>query len=190
MANETTLLINGTQLMFRDVTDFPTAGAGPPTTAANSIIIGTPTGVQMDLTSLAASGGSRESTKTADLGAARAPWYRVDACLEHAATPVDGETVDFYWGGSPSATAATGNPGSLTGTDADVTETDGLLGQLQYVGSLILRAATINIGHVGIIIPDHRYGILVIENNSTASMHTAMDETHITMTPMTHGPAA
>ena len=39
-----------TQIMFRDATDFPNSGSGPPTTAANSLIRGTPTEVQLDLT--------------------------------------------------------------------------------------------------------------------------------------------
>lgn len=182
MANEI-LLKHGTQLLFADhATDFGAA----PTTAANSLIVGTPTDVQMDLTNLAASGGARESSKSGDLGATRAERYSVDACLEFETAPADGGVVDFYWAPSPSSTAGTGNPGGLTGSDAGFTDTAGILGQLQYVGSLTVRNNVINSGHVGVFSPAQRYGMLVVVNNASTNLRntaTAMDETHITMTP-------
>ena len=168
----------GAQFLFADhATDFGAA----PTTAANSLIIGTPTDVQIDLTSLGASGGARESAK-ADLTALRAAQYSVDACLEHAVATADGEVVDFYWGPSPNSTAATGNMGVLTGSDASITDTAGNLGQLQYIGSMTLRANAFNKGHVGTFSPAHRYGSLVVVNQSTQAFAAAMDETHITIT--------
>lgn len=180
MANEI-LIKDGTQLLFADhATDFGSA----PATAGNSLIIGTPTDVQIDLTSVGASGGARASAKTADLGSVKAGAYSVMACLVHAATPIEGEFVYFYWAPSPSATAATGNPGNVTGSDAAYTDTDGLLGQLQFIGALSLRANVLNIGYVGTFQPKHRYGSLVIVNQSAAAFHTAMDETHIAITPI------
>ncbi len=190
MAGETVLKIQGPQLLFADhAADF---GAGP-TTPANSLIIGTTTDVQIDCTSLAASGGGRESAKTASLGATeRTPMYRVDACIEFAVAPSDGDTVDFYWAGSPSATAGTGNGGGVTGTNSGYSHTSGTLGQLTYIGSLVCRANTICIGEVGFLQPVHEYGTLVIINNADQAFAGAgaMDETHVTFTPYTYAPAA
>jgi len=170
----------GTQWVFADVeADF--AGDPPaPGTAANSLVIGTPTEVQMDTTSLA-NGVTRVSDKT-DLGAAWPALLRVDACLEFAGNPTDGTAVAFYWAASPSGTAATGNAGGLNGEDNDLTETTGILGQFQYIGSLSLRAATLNIGYVGTFSPDHRYGQLVVYNTSGTNFNADAVETHVTAT--------
>lgn len=190
MANET-FIKNGTQLLYADhATDFGAA----PATAANSLIIGTPTDVQVDLTGVAASGGARQSAKSADLGdGTRGTYFRVDACLEFEAAPSDGDSVDFYWAGSPSATAATGNPGGTTGSDAAYTDTAGTLAELQYIGSLTCRNNVICIGKVGAFIPEHRYGSLVIVNNADQALRstaTAMDEAHVTLTPVIYVPGA
>src|SRR3972149_6455773 len=82
---------NGTpkQICFRDVTDF-----GP--AAANDLRVGTPTLVQLDMTSVA-DAAYRQSTKV-DLGAVRAPAYAVRAALEFAAGGVAGELMGFWWG--------------------------------------------------------------------------------------------
>lgn len=189
MANEAYLQY-GTQLLFADhATDFGAA----PTTAANSLIIGTPTDVQIDLTGVAASGGARQSAKTGDLGATRGTFFRVDACIEFEAAPSDGDTVAFYWAGSPSSTAGTGNGGGVTGSDAAYTDTTGTLGQLTFIGNLSCRNNVINIGEVGIFEPEHRYGTLVVVNNADQAFRstaTAMDETHITVTPIERVPGA
>ena len=189
-ANDTKIKYGATQLVFADhATDFNNT----PATAANSLIIGTPTEVQIDLTGVAASGGARESNKTADLGDPRDAMYLVEACLEFETAPTDGGSVAFYWAGSPSGTAGTGNPGGLTGADAAFTDTTGNLAQMQFIGSLTVRNNVINIGQVGFLQPWHRYGILVVVNNASTALRstaTAMDETHITMTPVVLHPAA
>ena len=185
MANEQYVKY-GTQLLFADhATDFGAA----PTTAANSLIIGTPTDVQIDLTSVAASGGARQSAKSGDLGdTTRGTYMRVDACIETASNPTDGEIFRFFWAGSPSSTAGTGNPGGATGTDAafTVSTNEGNLGQLTYIGSLVCRAATINKGYVGFFVPEFRYGSLIVVNDTGAALAGAgnMDETHIVATPI------
>lgn len=182
MANEV-LLKQGVQWLFADhATDFGAA----PATAANSLIIGAPTDVQLDLTGVAASGGARESSK-ADLTTPWASQWVVHACLEFETAPTDGGVVYFYWGASPNSTAATGNPGGLTGTDAAFTDTDGNLGQFQRIGSLTVRNNVINIGKVGIFTPHFEYGMLVVVNQADQALRstaTAMDETHITMTEL------
>lgn len=188
MANEL-YIQNGTQILFADhSTDFGAA----PATAANSIILGTPTDVQIDMTSLAASGGARQSAK-ADLGAdlARGTFIRVDACVEHVSTyPVDGESMVFYWAPSHSATAATGNPGKATGSDAAYTPSIGGNAQMIRIGSLSCQLTQFNIGYVGDFLPAFRYGSLIVINNTAVNMHTVMDEAHITLTPVVYVPGA
>src|SRR3972149_4681794 len=105
---------NGTpkQICFRDVTDF-----GP--AAANDLRVGTPTLVQLDMTSVA-DAAYRQSTKV-DLGAVRAPAYAVRAALEFAAGVVAGEIMDFWWAPSGSATAGTANAGGGSGADGAYT---------------------------------------------------------------------
>ena len=190
MADESDLKYDGNQLLFADhATDF---GASP-TTAANSILVGTQTDVQIDLTGVAASGGARQSAKTASLGDPRVSMYRVDGCVEFETAPTDGGSVDFYWANCPNSTAATGNPAGLTGSDAAFTDTSGNLGQLTYVGSLVCRNNVINIGSIGFLRPEHQYGILVVVNNADQALRstaTAMDETHITFTPLAYVPGA
>lgn len=179
----------GQQLLFADhATDFGAA----PATAANSRIIDTPIDVQLDLTGVAASGGGRASAKSADLGATHSNIFVLDACLEFESAPADGGTVDFYWAESPSATAGTGNPAGLSGVDEAFAITNGKRDQMKHIGSLGCRAAVINIGHVGTLVADHRYGMLVVVNNTTANLRstaTAMDETHITLTEIISGAA-
>lgn len=180
MANEI-LRKNALQLLFADHgTDFGAA----PATAANSLIIGSPTDVQMDLTGVAASGGARQAVK-ADLTTPWAAEWLVMACLEFETAPADGGIVEFYWAASPSATAGTGNPGGTTGADAAFTDTVGNLGQMILIGTLIVRNNVINIGQVGVLPPPHQYGNLVIVNQASTALRstaTAMDETHITLT--------
>ena len=172
------------QLLFADHgTDFGAA----PATAANSLIIGTPLDVQVVLTNVAASGGARHSAKTDLGGSPYPPAYKIMACLEFETAPADGGKAYFYWAPSPNSTAATGNPGGITGSDAAYTDTTGNLGQLQYIGPLSLRNNVINIGYVGTFQPKHRYGSLLIVNQGSAGLRTsatAMDETHIVMTPI------
>jgi len=180
------LIKTGLQWLFRDPTDFDTASPFLPATAANSLILTAqdPTEVDMDLTGVAASGGARESDKT-DLTTPRASRWSVDACLEFETAPADGGLVEFYWAASPILTAATGNPGGLTGTDAAFTDTVGILGQFQWVGNLLLRNNVINIGHVGVFSPVFQHGILAVVNQGSTALRstaTAMDETHIVMT--------
>lgn len=190
MANESDLTYDGNQLLLADHSgDF---GASP-ATAANSLLVGSQTDIQLDLTGVAASGGARASTKSASLGDPRVSMYRVDACLEFETAPTDGGVVDFYWAGSPSSTAGTGNPAGLSGSDAAFTDTDGNLAQMTFIGSLSVRNNVINIGHVGMLRPEHQYGILVVVNNADQALRstaTAMDETHITLTPLAFVPGA
>ncbi len=185
MTTQAILQQYGQQLLFRDVTDFPNSGAGPPTTPANNLIIGTPTEVQMDCTSVAAAAG-RQSAKTASLAQVGTAWpefWTLGACTEHVATPTLGEFVEFWWNASPNATPATGNSGGATGSDAAYTVAG--KNQLIFIGTMILNANVINIdADIGRIYLPYLYGSLIFINNSpTKAMHSVMDETHFVLTP-------
>jgi len=190
MATNEVLITQGTQLLFADATDFPNSGDGPPTTAANDIrrTTPTPTKVQIDCTALGAAGGARQSAKTADLarfGTEIVEWWNCKACIEHATAPAAGETVDFFWNSSPNSTAATGNMGGASGSDA--TYTAALESQMDFIGSLILGTPTTNIGDIGNFRMTERFGSLIVINQSAADLFAAagnMDETHIVLNPL------
>lgn len=167
--------------LFRDSTDY--------SPSANSVITeGTPTAVQIDCTSLA-DGSARQSAKC-DLGANRAPGYFVRAAIEFAATPSAGEYVEFWWSPSSSATAAVGNSGGASGSDAAYTgyNSDGGVAkeQLVFVGRMIVTAedtATVQIAEVGYLRPPARYGSLVLFNESGAALHSDMAEFAVVFQP-------
>lgn len=183
MATQEVLLTYRTGLLFADVTDFPNGGAGPPTTPANDIRIGTGTKVQIDLTAVAAA-AARQSAKTADLGD---PWperWVLGACLEFTAAPTAGGTVEFWWNGSPNSTPATGNCGAASGSDAAFAVAG--LPQLRLIGVMTVMNNVINIDtRVGTLPLKHRYGSLIVVNKTDQAFAGAgvMDETHITLTP-------
>lgn len=176
---------NGTpkQICFRDSTDF-----NP--TAANDLRFGTPTLVQLDLTSVA-DAAYRQSTKV-DLGAVRAPAYAIRGALEFAATPVAGEPVYVYWAPSSSATAGTGNAGGVSGADGAYTgyssNADASVKQLTLAGIGVVTAqptATVQvIEFTGMLYPTERYGSLVFKNDSGAAMHSDAVESHIVLDPV------
>ncbi len=173
------------QLLYADATDFGTAGAGPPFTAANSLIIGTPALVQIDLTAVAANGGAdqRQSDK-AFLPAIPSGRWSVDACIEFIAAPADGGLVFFYWSQSPSVTPGVGNAGEATGADGVFVQTTGNLGQMRLIGTLSCINNVISIGNVGILVPTLSYGSLILINQASIAMPAAgdLDETHIVFT--------
>lgn len=184
MATQKLLQKYGTQLLFADhATDFGAA----PATAANSLIIGSPTDVQMNL-SVVAAAAAWQSAKTAtlaDTGSAWPIYWSLSACLEHTATPVAGETCEFWWNASPSATAGTGNSGGASGVD----EAFAVAGtpQLILIGVMTLRAAVANIqSDFGRLWMPHLYGSLIFVNKSTKAMvaDADADEIHITLTPV------
>lgn len=137
-------------------------------------------------------GQAREGVKI-DLGATRAMSYFVRMAMEWATDPVSGETMDLYWGASHSATAAVGNPAELTGADADYAGYNTLtlaeaLNQLIYIGSLVAGANNtadgIQIGTVGIFSPPTRYGVLVVHNNTSDTLHSDSVEMAVSFDPI------
>lgn len=169
-----------TTLVIADhATDFSPA-------TANILYGSNTTNVQFDPGALATD-GYWQSAK-ADLGATRAPLYRVDACIDFtaAAATVDMDVV-FYWAASNSSTAANGNATDITGTDATYAENSALLSQLQYIGALTCSADTVVKGHVGFVVPTLRWGSLVVGNLNTTSFDGTPAETHIVLTPVSYG---
>jgi len=172
----------GTQLLFND------SSAYVPLDALGSIELATPTDVEMNLIGVldtAAYGSAK-----ADLTANRALAYSVIAALEMAATPTTGEPVNFYWCPSPTSVAGDGNPGYVTGLDADYTGTPGTLAEglalLQYIGTLICTAdAAVQVAIINPKFePSERYGTLIVENQSGATIATDAIETAIAFTPI------
>ena len=159
----------GTGIIVADTTDHSPA-------AANNF--GTRTD-QIDCTDLAA-GAARESDKL-DFTANMDLQLTFGAVIEWETTPevAAGETVDFYMGWSNSGTAATANPGSLSGSDAAYTGyTGGSLAQsllaLDFIGSMVMDNV-INTDEaqsdsaIAVITPKARYGILVVYNNAASA---------------------
>ena len=135
---------------------------------------------------------AREGVK-ADLTALRAAAFSVDMTVEMATDPTTGDTIDLYWSGSHSATAAVGNMGNVTGADADWAGAVGetlaeSLRHMIFIGSLPLAvqndADGVQIGHVGVFVPTERYGVLVWHNNSAVSVHSDSIECAVRFTPI------
>ena len=141
-----------------------------------------------------ANAAARQSVK-ADISASGpgdgtyASRFRVKAVCDLAATPTAGQTVDFYWGPSDSATAGTDNPASVSGTDAAYTGYAGdlvaSLKQLLFIGSLVVTAdVAAQAGFIGIFSMPARYGSLVVVNNSGAAFVSNNTNTAVTFTPL------
>jgi len=185
MATTETLVKYGTQLMFADhATDF--AGQAP-ATATNTFIVGSPTSVQMNFSVIAAA-AAWESAKTASLAKVGSAWpqeWELAAVMESTATPAAGGTFDFYWNGSPSATAGTGNSGEASGTDLAIAITH--LDALIFIGSMVVRNNVINKNSkIGILQMPYLYGSLIMVNNTSVAMvaDADADECFATLTPI------
>lgn len=164
------------------------AGDFAPTTA-NDLRVGSPTNVQISLASLADAAG-RQSAKV-DLGAVRAPRYKVRMACEHAATPTAGNVVELYWAPSGSATAGNGNPGAVSGSDAAYAGYSSNLAasvrQLERIGTMVLTAqatATIQVAECGYFVPGERYGNLVVVNRGGSAFHSDDVEIHVVFDPV------
>ncbi len=168
MTTQARLLKYGTQLLFADhATDFGAA----PATATNTLIISTPTDVQMNLSVIAAA-AAWESAKTATLAHTGTAWPRewvLGAVMESTATPAAGGTFDFYWNASPNVTAGTGNSGEASGLDSAIAITH--LSALIFIGSMVVRNNVINKNScIGRLILPYLYGSLIMVNNTSVAM--------------------
>ena len=164
-------LVDGTNFVFAFDTDWSGGTVGWTATPD----------AEIDMGSLA-DGSMRQSVK-ADLTANRDPEYMVEVSVETDTDATDGGTVDVYVGYSDSATAGTGNPAALSGTDAAYAggtggTDDGGVRLLEHAGSLVLQAtndadAQPQIGAIGVIAPKKRYMMIVVANNSGAILGSA-----------------
>ena len=176
----------GTAIVLADTTDHSPA-------AANNL--GTRTD-QIDCTDLAA-GAARQSAKV-DFGANMDLEYMLRVCVEWETTPeiAAGETLDFYIAWSNNVTAATANPGGVSGSDsAYVGYAAGSLAaslkQLDLIGSMsqdnVINTDQAQIDmEVGAFRPRARYGTLVVVNSAaSAALHADMVETSFVFDPLT-----
>lgn len=157
-------------------------------TAGNDLRKGTDTEVQIQLVSVADT-EARQSAQV-DLGANRAQVYKVRAAFEMAATPSDGALIELYWAPSSSPTAATGNAGGVSGSDADYTGYNANLAssvrQLDEIGPFqctVQVTATVQIAEIGRFSPSERYGSLIVKNESNAAFHSDDVECHVVFNP-------
>lgn len=195
MANKLLITpLDGTpkQIVFADHgTDFDTGGNSP--TAANDLRITSDgsfeTNVQLDLTDLA-DAAARQSAKF-DLGAHWARSYALRAAIEISNAPTAGAVIELYFGWTPNSTAANGNPGALTGSDAAYTGYNSNLAAtvLQLDGPYVFvctadYTGTVQVAEIGIIKPRGRYGILVVKNESGDALHSDAVESNIVLDPI------
>lgn len=173
------------QICFRDSTDFsPTAANDLRDASAGNVTL-----VQFNFESVT-NGSYRQSTK-ADLGALRAPAYKVRAAMEIGATPTAGNVISAWWAPSASSTAGTGNAGAVSGADGAYTgyssNAAASVLQLDFIGNFICTAqatGTIQVAEIGILVPSERYGSLVLLNGSGATMFTDAAEIHVVFDPL------
>ena len=165
----------GTPIVFADTTDFSSPSHGFTRTA------------QIDLTSLA-NNAARQSDKV-DLGATRAAAYGVRVGIEMDVAPTAGTVIEFYWSGSASATAGTGNAGGCSGADGayKAGEEDEWKKQLQFLGNLVLTAdaaPAVQIQDIGILTPGDRYGQIVVLNKGGQALEGNAVEMFVALIPI------
>lgn len=178
MANEV-LVKMGTPVCWADTTDYSSAGSG--ITRTHQILL-------EDVANAAA----REGAK-ADLGATRAAAYAVLVGLEFNVAPTAGTVVDVYWTCSYSGTAATGNTGGATGSDADYPADSSeaeWVKQLIYVGSLVTTADAKGTPQYQCInerfSPPTRYGAPIVFNQSGQALNNDdANEMFVALIPIT-----
>lgn len=164
-------------------------------TAANDLRITTDgsqeTDVELVLLNLADTAAA-QSAKF-DLGDNRAARYHCRACIEmQVAAAGAGEVVELYIGWSHHATAATGNPGALSGSAAAYTGYSSDLAdavkQLVFIGSMVMTddaVDSIQVGNVGTFNALERYGCLVVKNEVGQTICDTDDiEAHVVFDPI------
>ena len=160
-------------------------------TAANDLQVSSPTTGELVLLNLA-DAAAAQSAKV-DLGAHWAPLYACVACIEmQVAAATAGSTVDFYWNASGIVTAGTGNMGAASGAAAAYTgysaDLADALKQLIFIGSMVMTDDGVDsaqIGMVGILSPPHRWGSLIVVNNTGQVICDTDDiEAHIVLSPI------
>ncbi len=166
----------GTQIVWANAGDF-----------GNSPVADTH---QLDLTSLAST-AARMGVK-ADLGATRAAQYAATIRVELNVAPASpGAGYSVWWAPSVSGTAATANPGGVTGSDAAYTGTAGdsladSIQQLTLIGTCpptsdadgVIQQATF------IFSPEDRYGSPVVYTERNPAFEGDAIEMSLIFTPI------
>jgi hypothetical protein len=165
----------GTPVVFADTTDYSSTASGFTRTH------------QIDLTSIA-NNAARQSEK-ADLGATRARLYAVRVGIEYDVAPTAATVSEFYWSSSVSGTAATGNDGGCSGSDAayKAGEEDEWKRQLIFLGTLVNTndaATTVQYQTIGYFTPPHRYGQVVYVNKSGQALEGDAVEMFVALVPI------
>ncbi len=144
---------------------------------------------QLDLTGLA-SGAARQSD-IIDLGENRAARHTVRPCLEMDVAVIAGSVVSLHWAPSPSATPATANPGGVSGSDSAYTGYSSNLaesiGQLQPIAPMFMTPQIAPIAQqaaIGTFESDHRYGSLVVYNETDQAFEDDAIEMSVLIEPI------
>lgn len=164
------------------------SGSGYSPATNNVIERGSATAVTLTISGVA-DAAARQSAK-ADLGATWATRYAVKAAIEFHTAPTAGEVVQFFWSNSDSATAAVGNEGNATGSDAAYAGYDANLADsirnLVYIGALpVVNDIVVHIMTVGYLDATNRHGSLIIVNESGQTLAgTDGIESAVALTPI------
>ena len=158
--------------------------------AANVMEVGTPTEVELSLLNLADTAAAMSAKF--DLGAPRAPWYTVRACLEwQVAAPTTALVVEFWVAWSNQSTATVANDAYVSGSDAAYTGSPATLveglSQQKIIGVQVATAdIEFQISTIGILIPVSRFGVLTVRNLAGQVLcDTDIVETNIVFDPAT-----
>jgi hypothetical protein len=129
-----------------------------------------------------------------DLGAAsatRAARWAVRVSINMDVAPTAGETVEFWWSSSPSATPGTDNTGACSGADAAYTgsaggSVDETKYQLQHIGDLVLTPDADTVVQVAEFpfYPLQRYGMPVLVNKGGQALEGDDDSHQIVLVPI------
>lgn len=143
----------------------------------------------LDLTSLPGISVTGRSGAKGDLGANWAQLYHVLFQAKPLSAPTDGLALALYWCASTSATAGTGNPGNLSGTDATLSSTGSLASQtarqLKWIGDLSIsntQGAVVQTQGFEFT-PPTRYGFPVVVNLLGVALSATGTDHKVTLTP-------
>lgn len=108
---------------------------------------------------------------------------RFESAVTSAAA--QGKEINLYVGESDNATAGTDNPGQLTGADSTLTNGSELLGQLKFIGALVLSAATGTTVQKSRFVyrPVTAYSVPVVHNDSGVALHGTAGNHKLFFTP-------
>lgn len=143
-------------------------------TGVSDLSSGTPTVVDLTLSSIAAA--AAVNSDQVDLGATLPQVIDVTAAIEWFAAVTAGGLVDFYWSPSNNSSVSAGNPGKPDGVDGAYTGDGGgtvaeSVPQMDWIGSMVVTDLVgVQIAYIGAFEPRHRYGQLIVVNNTSTTL--------------------